>query len=155
MMKKIGKKLFFNCKRIARFLISYFLIILIHNIDMVKFSKQISSKAKAQLISDAFSLAQSNQLSPVIPLQLSAFLSEETDYLPWKVFLSRIKFYTDHLESKTVNVFLNRYLIRLVGLYNKKLGWSENKNESWTDRYFFEFKIMHPRLLFYSNISLL
>lgn len=103
-------------------------------------TKQISSKTKAQLISDAFSLAQSNQINPVIPLILSTFLSEETDYLPWKVFLNRIKFYTDNLESTGVNVFLNRYLVKLVELYYNKLGWSENKNSSWTDRYFLRFK---------------
>jgi len=61
-------------------------------------------------------------------------LSKELDYLPWKVFLSRVKFYIDMLESTEVYPDLQIFLGKLVEPYYKKLGWADDKSQDWLDR---------------------
>jgi aminopeptidase N len=96
--------------------------------------KQLSMKTKAQLISDALSLAQSKHVKPHIALDLVKFLSKELDYLPWRIFLNRIKFYIDMLESTEVYPDLQLFLGKLVEPYYKKLGWEDDKSQDWLDR---------------------
>jgi hypothetical protein len=94
-------------------------------------------KIKAQLINDAFSLSRSKSLSAQIPLDLVKFLSKELDYLPWRIFLNRVRFYIDMLDGSEVYADLQLFLGKLVEPYYKKLGWTDDKNQQWLDRYDF------------------
>ena len=69
-----------------------------------------------------------------LPLELAKYLSNEFDYLPWNVFLSRIKFYTDMLGSSQVSGDMQSYLRNLVEPYYKKLGWDDDVSQEWLDR---------------------
>jgi len=100
---------------------------------------------RAQLINDAFSLSRSKSASAKIPLDLVKFMSKELDYLPWRIFLNRVKFYIDMLDGSEVYADLQLFLGKLVEPYYKKLGWSDDKNQQWLDRY--QFMNMHQNVL--------
>ena len=110
--------------------------------------KQLSARTRAQLVSDSFSLSQATMLDADLPLELIKYLSSEFDYLPWNVFLSRVKFYTDMLGSSQVNGDLQSYLSHLVEPYYKKLGWDEDLSQEWLDRYtIIFFYLNHPKTI--------
>ena len=91
----------------------------------------ISTTMRAQLINDVFALARSRHLSPILPLQLSAFLVNETEYLPWKIFLDQIKYYSQMLVTSEYNGKLQSFLGDLVAPLYETLGWQEKKGENW------------------------
>lgn len=98
--------------------------------------KQLSVRTRAILISDAFSFTEANfAINQTLAFKLAMYLHDEFDYLPWTVFISRIKFFTDLYESTSSYDKLQTYLSYLVTPYYSKLGWIENvKNDNWTDR---------------------
>jgi len=92
---------------------------------------QISTTMRGQLINDAFALARSTLLSPILPIQLSAFLVNDTDYLPWKMFLDQIKYYSHMLVTSEFNGRFQSFLADLVTPLYDTLGWKERKGENW------------------------
>lgn len=82
-----------------------------------------STADRAHLISDVFALADASQLNYSIALDLSAYLSKELDYVPWKVGISclnsvkNLLYYTDSYRDFAVYA---RSL--LAGAYNE-IGW--------------------------------
>lgn len=91
---------------------------------------------RAQLINDAFSLSQATLLNANLPLELVNYLSNEFEYLPWSVFLNRVKFYLDMLSSNQLNIDLKVYFSKLVEPFYVKLGWFERKiNDQWLEKY--------------------
>ncbi|CAF0711353.1 unnamed protein product [Brachionus calyciflorus] len=98
-------------------------------------NKELSNRTRAQLISDVFSLAQALYLSPEIALNHVKYLDNEFDYLPWSVFLNRIKYFTNILDTSFVYDELQSYLQKLVKPYYTKLGWIEDvQKDLWTER---------------------
>ena len=96
--------------------------------------KQLSARTRAQLVSDSFSLSQATMLDGVTPLNLIKYMSNEIDYLPWNVLLSRVKYYADMLGATRVSGDMQMYLSTLVEKYYKKLGWNDDESQEWLDR---------------------
>lgn len=95
----------------------------------------MSPRTRAQLISDVFSLSQANYVKTDLALELAKYLSNEFDYLPWNVFINRIKYYTDLADSNQFYADMQSFLAKIVEPYYNKLGWTENiATDSWTDR---------------------
>ncbi len=97
----------------------------------------MSSKARAQLISDAFSLCQAGYVNARIPLDLIEYMSKELDFLPWSTLVSnRISFFIDMLISSEFYGEFKSYAGNLVKPYYKKLGWIEDRvKDEWPDRF--------------------
>ncbi len=102
---------------------------------------------RAQLINDAFGLSQATEVPADLALKLVGYLCNETDYLPWNVFLSRSKFYTDMLDHTKYGDNIQKYFAKLTNLYYSKFNtWHGNdtSNETWLDRfYLFSFLIIY------------
>jgi len=94
-------------------------------------NSQISTTMRGQLINDAFALARSRHVDPILPLKLSAFLVNETEYLPWKTFLDQIKYYSNMLIISEYNGRLESFLRDLVAPMYETLGWLGIKGENW------------------------
>jgi hypothetical protein len=90
---------------------------------------------RAQLISDSYSLSQANLIEPEHPLNIAKYLKNEPEFLPWNVFLNRIRFYIDMLDTSSVKENLFSLLRDLVKSYYIKLDWNDNKQDLWLDRY--------------------
>lgn len=97
---------------------------------------EIAKKVRAQLISDSFSLAQAREVSADLPLRLSSYLTKEFDFLPWNVFISRSKLFTDLLDQTRFGDIINNHFAQITLPYFKKFDtWSGNEGETWLDRY--------------------
>lgn len=85
-----------------------------------------------------FSLSQSAQVSADLPLRLVNYLSSEFEYLPWNVFLSRSKFYTDMLDHTRFSSSIQKHFSKIVKPYYSKFNdWygNDTSKETWLDRY--------------------
>jgi hypothetical protein len=88
--------------------------------------KKLSARTRAQLISDSFSLCQAGYIKIDVPLNLIGYMSEEVDFLPWKVLIdNHITFFIDILSSSEFSGELKSYLAALVKPYYDKVGWNE------------------------------
>ena len=88
-------------------------------------------------MNDAFSLSRGNQINSLIPLKISKYLSIETDYLPWAIFMDRnnIKYYSEMLLTTELNGVMQKYLANLIEPLYNDLGWVDVNNEEWLNKY--------------------
>lgn len=63
----------------------------------------ISTASRAALISDAFSLARAGELSQAKALDLTAYLTEERDYVPWFTVDGVLGYIDDNLALTDAN----------------------------------------------------
>lgn len=92
---------------------------------------------RATIVSDVFSLTEATGYleSPTLAFELARFLTNEDDYLPWNVFISRVSFYLNIFDSTLSFNKIRDYLADLSRTYYNKLGWVENvQTDAWTDR---------------------
>lgn len=70
--------------------------------------EQFSISDRAHLLNEAFSLAAASQLDYDIALDLTRYLKDETEYVPWRVAIDKLSelksrlYYTEHHETFTV-----------------------------------------------------
>ena len=96
----------------------------------------MSPRTRSSLISDIFSLTEAGYFDKPIAFDLSTYLLNEFDFLPWSTFFCRIKFYTNLFESTSSYRSVQDFLRNLVKPYYTKLGWTENiETDLWTDRF--------------------
>ena len=82
-----------------------------------------------------------------LAFELIGYLKEETDPLPWKAFLHRIKFFDDLYDSPRLNTYsppstssrakyelFQQYMSQLVEPIYDKVAW-KSEHLSWTDKY--------------------
>ena len=68
-------------------------------------------------------------------MELTKYLKEEFDYLPWKTFLTKIRYFSNVISSTPAHQLMQTHLGRLVQNYYLKLGWLENIHiDDWNDR---------------------
>ena len=77
-------------------------------------------------------MAQAGYVEADLPLELTTYMTQETSYLPWSIFLNRIKFYIDVLDSSPFSNQLQYYLQTIIGPYFEIIGCHYNKN--WLNR---------------------
>ncbi len=93
--------------------------------------KIIPTITRAQLINDAFHLAQANRLDPILPLKLVEYMkSGENDYLPWHSLLSSLPFYQKIFKTNELKYDFDQYLQRLIKPIYFKLTWQNSPNDS-------------------------
>lgn len=67
-------------------------------------------------------------------LNILDYLKSERDFLPWSVFLNRIKYFNDILDSTELYGDLKKFLATLIEPYYKKLGWFEKNEDEFTEK---------------------
>ena len=95
----------------------------------------IPSRSRAQIIHDAFSFSQANLIETTQPFEIIKYMSEETEYLPWRTGINRLSYVIDMLESNGAFGNFQKYMITLVTPIYNKLGWVELPEDSWLERY--------------------
>ena len=76
-------------------------------------------------------MAQANKIDAVKPFEIIKYLPSEAEYLPWSVFISRISFYIDMLESSDFYGEFDGYIRELVRPIYEKLTWENSPADSW------------------------
>ncbi|XP_070567834.1 aminopeptidase N-like [Ptychodera flava] len=90
----------------------------------------IPSACRAALLNDAFSLARGEHLPTTAALELSRYLRQERDYVPW-VAASRA---FDYMESmlRTTGSYgaYQEFVLDLVTTFYERLGWNDSHSEN-------------------------
>ncbi|NXI61668.1 AMPE aminopeptidase, partial [Anseranas semipalmata] len=89
--------------------------------------ESFSAADRAGILDDAFSLARAGLVNYSVPLELTKYLTNETDYLPWHRVISSVTYIANMLEDDT-NLYLRfqEYFRHLVKPVVNKLGWSDS-----------------------------
>ncbi|NXC51288.1 AMPE aminopeptidase, partial [Penelope pileata] len=86
-----------------------------------------SAADRAGILDDAFSLARAGLLNYSVPLELTRYLTNETDYLPWYRAIAAVTYIADMFEDDT-NLYprFQEYFRYLVKPIVNKLSWSDS-----------------------------
>ncbi|XP_054751967.2 aminopeptidase N-like isoform X2 [Lytechinus pictus] len=86
----------------------------------------LPNENRAQMINDAFSLARVGRVDYPIALNLTLYMDQEMDYIPWEAALGVISYITDMFSRYSGYGPLERYMRKQVeNLYNS-LGWEDD-----------------------------
>ena len=92
---------------------------------------EIPVVSRAQLIDDAFNLARSGELNVSTPLELSRYLRNESNYIPFSAFSSNIQYpLTMFGQNETSSDYrlLQDHVIKLESPLFDSIIWSANSN---------------------------
>lgn len=86
---------------------------------------KFSPADRANLIDDAFTLSETGELNATVPLELSLYLLNERDYVPWTTALGYLHSWKDRLSEspgyKRYITFLKLLLTPVI----KYVGWTD------------------------------
>ncbi|NWY00844.1 AMPE aminopeptidase, partial [Nothoprocta ornata] len=86
-----------------------------------------SAADRAGILDDAFSLARAGLVNYSVPLELTKYLINEADYLPWHRAISAVSYLADMLEGDTSLFLLFKDYFRfLVKPIVNQLGWNDS-----------------------------
>ncbi|XP_057260520.1 glutamyl aminopeptidase [Pezoporus wallicus] len=88
--------------------------------------KNFSAADRAGILDDVFSLARSGLVNYSVPLELTKYLINETDYLPWHRLISSVTYLTNMLGDDT-NLYprFQEYFRHLVKPVVDQLHWND------------------------------
>ncbi|NXF46087.1 AMPE aminopeptidase, partial [Oceanites oceanicus] len=88
--------------------------------------KDFSAADRAGILDDAFSLARAGLVNYSVPLELTKYLTNETDYLPWHRVISSVTYLANMLEDDT-NLYprFQEYFRYLVKPIVDQLHWND------------------------------
>jgi hypothetical protein len=90
---------------------------------------------KSQLINDALSLLQANLIEPENALNISKSLKDDQNYFSWIVFIPRIAYLINMIDTTSLYGSMQSLFREITASYYEKLGWEDNKQNIWNDRY--------------------
>ncbi|NWH43076.1 AMPE aminopeptidase, partial [Fregata magnificens] len=95
--------------------------------SLVSNHKDFSAADRAGILDDAFSLARPGLVNYSVPLQLTKYLTNETDYLPWHRVISSVTYLANMLEDDT-NLYprFQEYFRYLVKPIVDQLHWNDS-----------------------------
>ncbi|XP_045478249.1 glutamyl aminopeptidase isoform X5 [Harmonia axyridis] len=85
---------------------------------------------RTHLLEEAFSIARSGQLSYEIPLELTKYLKDETNYTPWEVASSKLLELLKLLKASRKEQEFKHYVIKILNPIYKNLSWIIGKDDS-------------------------
>ncbi|XP_009930430.2 glutamyl aminopeptidase [Opisthocomus hoazin] len=94
---------------------------------LVNNHKDFSAADRAGILDDAFSLARPGLVNYSVPLELTKYLTNETDYLPWHRVISSVSYLANMLEDDT-NLYprFQEYFRYLVKPIVDQLHWNDS-----------------------------
>ncbi|NXH18874.1 AMPE aminopeptidase, partial [Bucco capensis] len=97
--------------------------------NLVNNHKTFSAAYRAGFLDDAFSLARSGLVNYAVPLQLTKYLTNETDYLPWHRVIASVSYLASMLEDDTsLYPLFQEYFRSQVKPIVDQLGWNDTGN---------------------------
>nr|XP_006119337.1 glutamyl aminopeptidase-like [Pelodiscus sinensis] len=99
--------------------------------NLLKNYSSFSSADRAGLLDDAFSLARAELLNYSVPLNLTRYLENEEDYLPWQRVISAVSYLRDMFKDDTeLYPKFKAHFRNLVQPIASQLGWDDDETES-------------------------
>jgi glutamyl aminopeptidase len=87
--------------------------------------KDLSVADKAHLLEESFSIAESGELTYKIPLSLTKYLVDETNYVPWSVASSKLTQIANYMETSQYHSEFKTYIINLLKPAYDELTWDD------------------------------
>lgn len=84
---------------------------------------------RATLISDAFNLARGGELSQVQAFELTSYLVEERDYVPWVAVDSNLGYVDKMLSRSKAYGDFNQYMLQQVTPFYDFIGWEGSSTD--------------------------
>nr|XP_036673722.1 glutamyl aminopeptidase-like [Drosophila suzukii] len=89
---------------------------------------------RAHLLNDAFALADASQLSYRIPLEMTAYLGQERDFVPWYVAATKLRsLHRSLMFSEGYVTYLNYARSLIAGVY-EEVGWTVDADNHLKNR---------------------
>lgn len=83
---------------------------------------------RANLLNDAFALADASRLSYIVPLEMTAYLAQEQDFVPWYVAANKlVAIHRSLMFSEGYPSYL-AYARSLLGSIYQEVGWTVDAN---------------------------
>ncbi|NXS45985.1 AMPE aminopeptidase, partial [Balaeniceps rex] len=93
---------------------------------LVSNHRDFSAADRAGILDDAFSLARPGLVNYSVPLELTKYLTNETDYLPWHRVISSVTYLANMLEDDTnLYPWFQEYFRHLVKPIVDQLRWND------------------------------
>ncbi|CAL7945633.1 unnamed protein product [Xylocopa violacea] len=92
---------------------------------LLKDHKKFSPADRANLIDDAFTLCEAGELNATIPLELSLYLLEERDYVPWATALGYLHSWKERLSESSGYKRYIAFLKQLITPVTRYVGWMD------------------------------
>uniref|UniRef100_A0A915AG91 Aminopeptidase n=2 Tax=Parascaris univalens TaxID=6257 RepID=A0A915AG91_PARUN len=99
---------------------------------------KIGVRSRARIIDDAFALAQAGHLSYEIPLNISAYLRKEEEYLPWSMALDGFAVILSNFDDEPEVEHVREFLDPLVAPLYDRIDWSKLNTSYLDEKRFFE-----------------
>ncbi|VDK47972.1 unnamed protein product [Anisakis simplex] len=99
---------------------------------------KIDVRSRARIIGDAFALAEAGQISYDIPLNISAYLPSETEYLPWALALDGFNLIISNFGDEPELELLREYLDPLLAPLYERINWDVLNTTYLEEKQFFE-----------------
>ena len=80
---------------------------------------------RASLLNDAFSLAEAGLIRYNIPLDMTAYLAQETHLVPWDTIYSSLRVMGSLLRNTASYRHYRKYIVDLVSAHYERLGWED------------------------------
>ncbi|KFP11432.1 Glutamyl aminopeptidase, partial [Egretta garzetta] len=94
---------------------------------LVSNHKDFSPADRAGILDDAFSLARAGLVNYSVALELTKYLTNETDYLPWHRVISSVTYLANMLEDDTnLYTLFQKYFRQLVKPIVDQLHWNDS-----------------------------
>ncbi|VDN02876.1 unnamed protein product [Thelazia callipaeda] len=105
--------------------------------------KQIDVRSRAQIINDAFSLAEGNFISYEIPLNLTKYLSMEEEFLPWRMALIGFSTIVSNFNDEPETQHVRDYLNSLISPMYNRIDWKTLETSYLDETMFFENELQY------------
>ncbi|KAL4228484.1 Endoplasmic reticulum aminopeptidase 1 [Mactra antiquata] len=92
-----------------------------------------SVRERASMIDDVFMLARAGLVKYDTALDLSVYIVNEEDYIPWQTLLDNMKFIESRIEDKPVYTNYRLYMLKLMKNLLSKVVWTDSG--SMLDKY--------------------
>ncbi|XP_069118198.1 endoplasmic reticulum aminopeptidase 1-like [Argopecten irradians] len=93
--------------------------------QLIEDHKVFSAADRAGMLDDVCNLARAKKVPLILALDMTKYLLNERDYLPWKVALDCLNYIGDRLHNKAVFDQLQKYTIGLMRHVLESLGWQD------------------------------
>ncbi|KAM7362149.1 glutamyl aminopeptidase-like [Cochliomyia hominivorax] len=102
--------------------------------DLVSKPSIFSTADRANLLNDVFSLADANQVSYEIALDMTTYLSQEKDFVPWNVAATKLQALQGNLIFTDSYMDYLKYARGLIDKIYKELTWTTDENNHLRNR---------------------
>ncbi|KAH8358636.1 hypothetical protein KR093_001495, partial [Drosophila rubida] len=89
---------------------------------------------RAHLLNDAFALADASQLSYTVPLEMTAYLAEEKDFVPWYVAVTKLQSLKYTLMYTDSYAYYLSYAQSLLTKIYRDVGWTVDADNHLKNR---------------------